>query len=54
VWMHPSIPLQFLFQESRPPRLNQAWLEQMAQSAMSNEGLQLMPEPPETPEPTPV
>jgi hypothetical protein len=51
VWMHPSIPLQFLFQESRPPRLNQAWLEQMAQSAMSNEGLQLMPEPPE---PTPV
>lgn len=47
VWMHPSIPLQFLFTENRPPRLNPAWLEQLAQAAMSNDGLRLMPEPTE-------
>lgn len=47
VWMHPSIPLQFLFAENRPPKLNPAWLEQMAQAAMSNDGLRLMPEPAE-------
>lgn len=49
VWMHPSIPLQFLFVESRPPNLNPEWLELMAQAAQSNDGLRLMPEPPEPP-----
>ena len=47
-WMHPSIPLVFTFPASRPPRLNQNWLELMAKGAMSSEGLRIMPEPPET------
>ena len=47
VWMHPSIPLQFVFAENRPPRLNQNWLELMSQATMSGEGLRIMPEPPE-------
>ncbi|MDF1480246.1 hypothetical protein PYV02_14255 [Leifsonia sp. H3M29-4] len=47
IWLHPSIPLQFVFTANRPPQLNQNWLELLSQSAMSSEGLRLMPEPQE-------
>jgi hypothetical protein len=45
VWMHPSIPLQFEFDESRPPALNTAWLEELARASMSVDGLRIGPEP---------
>lgn len=47
VWLHPSIPLQFVFQGSRVPALNPAWIDLMMRASMSNDGLRLMPEPPE-------
>lgn len=47
VWMHPSIPLQFSFAGGRRPALNMTWVEQMSQAAMGNDGLRIMPEPPE-------
>lgn len=45
VWMHPSIPLQFAFEARERPPLNQAWLEEMARTAVTPEGLRIMPEP---------
>lgn len=48
VWMHESIPLQFRFSGSRAPALNHTWIEQMMLASMSNEGLRIMPEPPES------
>ena len=48
VWMHESIPLQFRFVGGRAPSLNNTWIEQMMLASMSNEGLRIMPEPPES------
>lgn len=45
LWMHPSIPLQFVFTERERPPLNPAWMEEMARTAVSAEGLRIMPEP---------
>jgi hypothetical protein len=45
VWMHPSIPLQFEFDENKPPTLNTAWLEELARASMSVDGLRIGPEP---------
>jgi hypothetical protein len=47
IWIHPSIPLQFVFAGSRPPALNRAWIEALMMSANSTGGLQLVPEPEE-------
>lgn len=48
VWMHESIPLQLHFVGGREPALNGVWIEQMMLASISNEGLHLMPEPPES------
>lgn len=32
IWLHPSIPLQFVFEESEPPELDPAWLERIMRS----------------------
>lgn len=45
VWVHSSIPLYFRYSGSRPPSLNKAWIEEMAMSAGSNQGLVLLEEP---------
>ena len=45
VWLHPSIPLQFDFDDSRAPELNRLWLEALTQQAASNVGLVLSEEP---------
>lgn len=47
IWLHPSIPLQFNFLGSRQPAINRAWLETLIISANSNDGLRLLPEPPD-------
>lgn len=48
VWMHPAIPLRFLFVGSRRPALNRAWLDLLAAAASQGE-LRLLPEPAERP-----
>ena len=45
LWMHPSIPLQFRFDGSRAPSLNRNWLDALALSAGSAEGLRVIAEP---------
>jgi hypothetical protein len=44
-WLHPTIPLTFKFNGSRPPSLNQDWLAVLMASANSNHGLHVSSEP---------
>ncbi len=44
IWLHPSIPLRFVFDEPEPPELSRAWLEEMSQTANSSGGITLVPE----------
>jgi len=46
VWLHPSIPLRFVFDEPEPALLSRAWIEALANSANSSGGLLLVEEPP--------
>jgi hypothetical protein len=45
LWIDPAIPLYFRYEGSQQPALNKAWLEEMAISAGSNQGLVLLEEP---------
>ncbi|MDR5701924.1 DUF7882 family protein [Agromyces aerolatus] len=47
LWLHESIPLQFVFSGNRSPRLNRLWIEQLLLQANSTGGLQWVPEPDE-------
>jgi hypothetical protein len=47
VWLHPSIPLRFVFEDPEPAVLSRAWIEELANSANSSGGLMLVGEPPE-------
>lgn len=44
LWMHPSIPLRFVFDEPVRPELNRAWIDQLMRSANSTGGIELLPE----------
>jgi len=48
IWLHPSIPLRFVFDDPEPATLNRAWIEELAQSASSSGGIQLAEEQVET------
>ena len=45
LWVHPSLPLQFHFTGSRPPKINHRWIEVLMDSANSADGLRVVPEP---------
>lgn len=45
IWLHPSLPVQFEFEEEVAPDLNPAWIEQMLTLANSQAGLRLTEEP---------
>ncbi|MFS0852561.1 ATP-dependent DNA ligase [Microbacterium sp. 179-I 3D4 NHS] len=47
VWIHPSSSLVFKYFGSRPPRLNHAWMRDLAVTASQPSGLYLTPEPPQ-------
>lgn len=44
IWLHPSIPLRFVFDDPDPPELSRQWIEQLAHSANSTQGIQLSAE----------
>lgn len=44
IWLHPSIPLRFVFDEPEPPQLSRQWIEELAQSAASSNGILLLAE----------
>lgn len=41
IWLHPAIPLRFVFDDAEPPTLNREWIEELAASANSSGGIQL-------------
>lgn len=49
IWIHPSIPLRFTFDEPEPPQLNMKWIESLMHSANSTGCIMLVDEVIETP-----
>lgn len=44
LWMHPSIPLRFVFDEPERPTLSREWIDRLMRSANSSGGIELVPE----------
>ena len=44
IWLHPSIPLRFVFDDAEAPELSRRWIEDLAQSANSSGGVTLVDE----------
>ena len=44
LWVHPSIPLRFVFDEAVAPDISRHWVEDLMRSANSTGGIQLVPE----------
>jgi len=44
IWIHPSIPVRFTFDEPQRGELNQEWIKQMADSAIGTRGIFLSKE----------
>ena len=44
LWLHPAIPLRFVFDEAEPTTLSREWIERLADSANSSGGILLVPE----------
>lgn len=42
IWLHPSIPLRFVFDDPTPPPLQPEWIAAMANSANSSGGIVLV------------
>jgi hypothetical protein len=44
IWLHPAIPLRFVFDAPEPPPLSGEWITAMANSANTSGGISLVPE----------
>ena len=44
IWLHPSIPLRFVFDDPEPAELSRQWIEDLARSANSAGGITLIAE----------
>lgn len=44
IWIHPSIPLRFVFDDPEPAELSREWIEELANSANSTGGIMLIAE----------
>src|SRR5690349_8301357 len=44
IWLHPSIPLRFVFDDPEPAELSRQWIEDLARSANSSGGITLVAE----------
>jgi len=44
IWLHPSIPLMFVFDDPEPPEISRAWIEKLAHSANTSGGILLVDE----------
>lgn len=44
IWLHPAIPLRFVFDDPETPQLNMRWIEELMHSANSSGGIQLVDE----------
>ncbi|WP_230100513.1 hypothetical protein [Microbacterium sp. Bi98] len=50
IWLHPSIPLRFIFEDPEAPQLNGRWIDELMQSANSTGGIVLVDEVIDAPE----
>ena len=50
IWLHPSIPLRFVFEAPEPPELHAEWITAMAHSANTSGGITMVPEDMASPE----
>lgn len=41
IWIHPSIPFRFIFDDPEPTELNTAWLDELVHSSHSTGGIRL-------------
>lgn len=48
IWLHPSIPLRYVFDDPDPVELSRQWIENLNSSANSSGGIVLIPEDVET------
>jgi len=44
IWLAPSIPLRFVFEDPEPAELSREWIEQLMNSANSSGGIVLTPD----------
>lgn len=44
IWLHPSIPVRFVFDSPEPPPISRQWVEDLANSANSSGGITLIDE----------
>lgn len=44
IWLHPSIPLRFVFDSPEAPGISRQWVEDLANSASSSGGVTLVDE----------
>jgi hypothetical protein len=44
LWISREIPLAFVFSGSRPPTLNERWMEALLQTSQRTGGMMIMPE----------
>jgi hypothetical protein len=44
LWLHPAIPLRFVFDEPEPPALDREWIEDLMRAANTAGGVQLDPQ----------
>lgn len=44
IWLHPSIPLRFVFESPETPDISRKWVEDLANSASSSGGVTLVDE----------
>lgn len=44
IWVHPNIPLRFVFDEPEAPELSRDWVEELMRSANSTGGIMLVEE----------
>lgn len=44
IWLHPSIPLRFVFDDPEPASLSREWMDELAHTANSSGGITLVAE----------
>ena len=44
IWVHPAIPLRFVFDDPEPPELNRRWIDELATASYSTAGITLTAE----------
>lgn len=53
IWVHPSIPLRFVFDDLTPPALSRQYIQELADSANTSGGIQLVAEHIQSPDERP-